>query len=238
MFLEKINIEKKLLTRQNRISDKNEILKQVNSILKLDNQQRTEIGLRLNFESEVVTNNFEFDLLETDKIFHIDAIKSICVDYRMRFLDSNLFKNEIPQEAISKIKHLENSHNTMLNGFKIMAPGKLFKLKNYDDPLLFAPIGNEYYYLIHKWGNDMNPYRKFAMLPFKSMGNLLLTTLLLSAFTALILPINKLTIHNETTIKFISFLFIFKSYCAIILYYSFWKGKNFSNEVWNSKFYN
>ena len=32
-------------------------------------------------------NTFTFDLLETDKIYHINAIKKVCVDYRLRFLD-------------------------------------------------------------------------------------------------------------------------------------------------------
>ena len=43
---------------------------------------------------------------------------------------------------------------------KMMAPSKLFELENYDDPLMFVNLGNNYYYLIHKWGNDMSFFRK------------------------------------------------------------------------------
>ena len=151
---------------------------------------------------------------------------------------SSLFKNQIPEEAISKIKNLEKNHQITIDGFKIMAPAKLFKLENADDPLLFAPIGNNYYYLIHKWGNDLSPLRKSLMLPFKTLWNSVLTLLFLSFLTIFFLPISKFGPDNINVIKVISFLFIFKTYCAIFLYYSFWMGKNFSSEIWNSKYYN
>ncbi|WP_395062778.1 hypothetical protein [Flavobacterium sp.] len=48
-----------------------------------------------------------------------------------------------------------------------MAPSKAFNLKKYDDPLLFAPIGNDYYYLIHKWGNDLAWYKNFKFYQLK-----------------------------------------------------------------------
>ena len=39
-----------------------------------------------------------------------------------------------------------------------MAPSALFRLEKTDDPLLFVPLGNNYYYLVHKWGNDLHPF--------------------------------------------------------------------------------
>ena len=115
-------------------------------------------------------NKFTFDLLDTDKIYHIDQIKEICIDYRLRFLDSKFFKGEIPQEGISRIKALEKAHNIEIKGFKIIAPSKLFRLEDKDDPLLFAPIGNQYFYLIHRWGNDLHPLRKaFLFQTFKNI---------------------------------------------------------------------
>ena len=120
----------------------------------------------------ISTNNFEIGALETNRVYHIDDIKKICISYRLRFLNSQLFKADLPYEAIQNIKDLEKTHETSLSGFKIMAPSKLFKLANADDPLLFAPIENGYYYLIHKWGNRfksfsqnqnvaINKFRKF-----------------------------------------------------------------------------
>ncbi len=238
MTFGKINLENKLFNVQNKISNKVDVLEEVRQILNQDENSRTEIKTRLEMNSNANSNAFNFDLLTTDNIYHIDAIKTICVDYRLRFLDSKLYKSTIPEEAVSKIKNLEKNHNITLNGFKIMAPAKLFKLENADDPLLFAPLGNNYYYLVHKWGNDLNPLRKLRMLPFKTLWNSIIALILLSVLTTMILPISKFGQGNLDVIKLISFLFVFKTYCAIFLYYSFWKGKNFSVVTWNSKYYN
>ena len=238
MLIPGLNIEKQLnLQKRKDISSKN-LLEEVQNILQQDDFERNSIKKNLSSDGNQNSNCFEFDLLDTDKIYHINTIKNICIDYRLRFLDSHLFKNTIPEEAISKIKQLEKNHETVLGGFKIMAPSKLFKLKNYDDPLLFAPIGNDYYYLIHKWGNDMNPLRKFMMLPFKNMGNSLIALTIVSILTTMVLPVSKFGPENLNIVKLLSFLFVFKSYCAILIYYCFWKGKNFSSENWNSKYYN
>ena len=93
-------------------------------------------------------NQFDFDQLETKRIFHRDTIKKTCIDYRLRFLDLDYFKGDVPVEAIESIQALEKAHKTELQNMKIVAPSKLFKLKNTDDPLLFVPIGNEYYYCL------------------------------------------------------------------------------------------
>ena len=182
-------------------------------------------------------NNFIFDSLETDKIVHISHIKKLCVDYRLRFLESNLFKNEIPEEAISKINHLEKLHNTKLSGFKIIAPSKAFLLENYDDPLLFAPIGNDYYYLIHKWGNEFNPFRKLLVRPIKDLGSFIGFCFIFSLLLTLILPASKLS-ENIPMASIIIFLFTFKSIIAVISYYFFMMGKNFNSEIWQRKYYN
>ena len=52
-------------------------------------------------------NQFDFDQLETNRIFHRDAIKKICIDYRLRFLNLSYFKSDVPVEAIERIKALE-----------------------------------------------------------------------------------------------------------------------------------
>ena len=79
-------------------------------------------------------NKFDFDLLITNNILHIDQIKKVCIDYRLRFLDLKYFKGNIPATAIEKICELEKIHETSLKDFKIMAPSVLFRLKKADDP--------------------------------------------------------------------------------------------------------
>ena len=93
----------------------------------------------------------------------------------------------------SKNKSLEKTHNTNIGDFKIMAPSALFRLEKTDDPLLFVPLGNNYYYLVHKWGNDLHPFRKLIMWPFKNIWNLLFTILLFSFLVTEITPLTLFT---------------------------------------------
>ncbi|MBT8210061.1 MAG: hypothetical protein KJP14_05990, partial [Eudoraea sp.] len=165
-------------------------------------------------------------------------IKTICINYRLRFLDSRYFKAEIPQEAISKIKKLEKEHDTELKGYKIIAPSKLFKLEDKDDPLLFAPIGNGYYYLIHKWGNDLHPLRRILVWPFKNVLNLTALVVLISYLATLMVPDGLFSKSNSSAEFWIIFFFMFKSVAAVVIFYGFALGKNFNPAIWNSKYFN
>ena len=233
-----VNLSNKLLqSRRKRTTDTN-ILQQVYQVLERDAQHDEAIKENIEKSNAVTQNDFVFNLLETDMIYHIEDIKSICVMYRLRFLDSSLFKGDIPQEGIGKIKQLEKDHETTLKGYKIMAPSKLFKLKNYDDPLLFVPIGNEYYYLIHKWGNDLSMFRKWLMWPFRNFETLLLSAVLVSLMLTLAVP-NSLVDYSESPANFfLLFMFMIKWVIGFIIYYAFAKGKNFNNAIWDSRYIN
>jgi hypothetical protein len=212
-----------------------EILAAVKSILKENEEERVLIKDTLLSKSSTNQNNFDFDLLETDKIYHIEDIKKVCINFRLRFLDSSMFVNTIPEEAITKISNLEKSHQTNLEGFKIVAPSKAFALLHYDDPLLFAPIGNDYYYLIHKWGKDLDWYRKYLVWPIKNLLNFVIFCGFVSLAITLISPVDNLA-KTVPLAPFILFLFMFKAVIASTAYYFFLSGKNFNSEIWNRKF--
>jgi|TARA_E500000318_G_scaffold105512_1_gene112502 hypothetical protein len=238
MVLKGTNIEHKLQKIRNKRSDSKQILAEVQQILREDSLKEAKIADQLGSKNNALNNNFDFDLLETDKIFHIDQIKEICIEYRLRFLNSSYFKGKIPQEAISKIKHLETAHNTELKGFKIMAPSKLFKLEDKDDPLLFAPIGNDYFYLIHKWGHDLHPLRKLFAWPFKNIANLTLVVLLISYLVTLMVPEGLFSKKSTTAEFWIIYFFMFKCIASIVIFYGFALGKNFNPAIWKSKYFN
>ncbi|WP_420322771.1 hypothetical protein [Flagellimonas sp.] len=238
MFWDRTNIEIKLKKLKSEQVREFEILEEVRQILEQHFVYEKNILGDIGQPKPPKANHFDFDLLETDNIFHLDQIKQICIDYRLRFLDIRYFKGEIPQAAISKIKQLENTHQTKLGGFKIMAPSKLFKLKDKDDPLLFVPIGNNYFYLVHKWGNDLHPMRKLLVWPFKNVVNLALFVLLLSYLVTLLVP-NGLFSKNDSTAEFwIIFFFMFKCIASVVIFYGFALGKNFNPAIWNSKYFN
>ena len=232
------NIEKQLLKfRSKRVAEQN-IMDEVQRIFSENEKRRDEIILSLTEKSNEIENHFDFDLLETEHIFHIEDIKKLCITYRLRFLDSHYFKGDFPEEAISEIRSLENKHNITLKNFKIIAPAKLLKLENADDPLLFAPMGNDYFYLIHKWGNDLHPFRKLLMWPYKSFDNLVFTVFVLSILLTAISPIHWFSKNPGIAEYLFLGIFIFKAVGGFVLFYGFAKGKNFNGAIWNSKYYN
>ncbi len=184
-------------------------------------------------------NYFDSKKINPENVFFLEEIKNICIDYRLRFLSTYYFKGDIPHEALLKIKELECLHDTSYEGFKIMAPSKLFKLSNADDPLLFIPINDNYYYLVHKWGKDLAWYRKAWAWCFKSMENLLTVCLIVSLLLTSLIPEGMFFPAKNPSIGFvIEFLFMFKSVIAIVIYYAFAKGKNFNTAIWDSKYFN
>ena len=237
-MIARTNVEDRLKKHRSREISESDLLAEIKNIFDQGDRKDASIISQLQSSSGRNHNALNLDLLDTDRIFHVSHIKAICIDYRLRFLDSKLFKGSIPYEAAIKIKELEKEHKTVIEGFKIMAPSKLFKLENADDPLLFAPIGNGYYYLIHKWGNDLSPYRKLAVLPFKSFENLMILTALVSFFASFLVPKGLLSIETSGVQFLLTFLFMFKSVAAVVLYYSFAAGKNFNSVIWDSKYSN
>ena len=179
------------------------------------------------------------DKIDSNRLFHVDQIRKICIDYRLRFLDFNFFKGGVPDEAYTKLKEFELNHPDLDLNIKMMAPTKLFQLENYDDPLMFVSLGNNYYYLIHKWGNDMSYFRKMFMWPFKNIYNILVYIAIISLFFTTFVPDGIFFYKNNPEIQFfVVFLFMFKSLAAIFIYFGFAMGKNFNENIWNSKFYN
>ena len=237
MLLKKTDIKAELLKNKS-VFEKSTILAQVTAVLNTHDTPEIRIHKEFDKKTKTERNQFVFELLESDKIFHIDQIKETCIDFRLRFLDSKYFKGTIPKSAVQQIKKLEESHNTKLKGFKIMAPSKLFKLEDKDDPLLFAPIGNGYYYLIHKWGNDLHPFRKVLVWPFKNIVNLAFFVFLISYLCALLIPEGLFSRSSGSSEFLIVFFFVFKSLAAVVVYYGFAMGKNFNPAIWNSKYFN
>jgi hypothetical protein len=117
-----------------------------------------------------------------------------------------------------------------------MAPSVLFRLEKKDDPLLFVPLGNSYFYLVHKWGNDLHPFRKMMMWSFKSIWNLILCLLGLSWIATQLTPMGLFTKNSDSASYWMLYFFMFKAIASIVLFYGFAMGKNFNPAIWNSKY--
>ena len=232
--MKKVNLFEELLQERNKQISANELTSLLKNIWLKEDSKKNRINQSLNDVNNDNINQLKFDQMKTKNIFHKDTIKKICVSYRLRFLDSNLFKGEYPKNITKIISDIEKKHDTKLNNFMIMAPSKLFKIKSPDDPILFVPIGNDYYYLIHKWGDEFNYLRKLLVLPFKNIDNLTVFSVLVSVFFALL---GKLFIPSLSSSEvFILFLFLVKGFIFIFFYMFFLTRRNFNESIWNSKY--
>ena len=148
------------------------VIEKVNQILQESNY--SEKNILRNLKS--YNRTFEFldeEGLDRNKIFSLNEIKKICIQYNLRFLDSQKFRGNIPSEAIDSIRELSKNRRTPLENFKILGPIEVFRKKNSDaDPMLFAETNFGNYYLVHQWGHRVPRYTKLLNFPFRSIENL------------------------------------------------------------------
>ena len=193
------------------------------------------------FGSEGQANNLDLRNLDANRIFGVDEIQKICVDYRLRFLDAKYFKGDIPYEAIAEVKRIQKNQAEDITGFKLIAPAGMFHLKEKDkDPLLFINLGNGLYYLVHKWGNDLNRWRKMMVYPFRSFESLFFTIIGFAFFMAAAVPSEIIMGPKDTTsmhLRVIFFLYLFFAFSGLTALYGFSRMKNFSVALWKSRYF-
>lgn len=238
MRLKGVNLQEEMESLRNKRTSEEEVMAEVRALFQAEEEKEADILERLQQGIPTDGNDFTIDALEPNRIFHLSDIRAICIIYRLRFLNTKYFKAELPIEALLQIKNMERLHKTKLEGFKIVAPASHFRLENADDPLLFAPIGNDYYYLIHKWGKDLSPLRKILMWPLKNIENLAIFTLVFSFLFTFVIREVFFYQYQSLSEFMMLLLFTIKSMVGLLIFYGIALGKNFSNAVWRSKYYN
>lgn len=213
------------------------VVEQALSILSHEATTEQSIALRVDGGSDRSQLSFPLSKLDSSRIFNIHTIEKICVKYRMRFLESALFKDEVPAEAVREIKHLEQQLGITLESFKIIAPSERFKLKDSTkDPVLMAELPDGRFYYIFEWGDDMKWYEHLLKYPFRHMKALAISSIMVGLLVALLVPSQFEMMKAEFFYRF----FIFSMTSCLILTLAIITGimhsKDFSENVWNSKF--
>jgi len=217
------------------------VLAEVHGIL--EHEQKRDDILRAMVLSSRGTRENRIARLDPDRVFHIDAIRSLCVRYRLRFLEGRRFKGEIPPQALFALRRLEDRSEQPLKGFMIMAPAVRFRLCDANaDPLLFVPVGHSHYYLVHRWGADLSPWRQVVNWPFRSLSTLAATVFALAIVAAALAPNVIITTDPDAGwwgAHRVLFLFwsamVFASF-TVFSWFAF-HGR-FSRECWNSDTFN
>lgn len=215
------------------------ILKAFKDLLKQDDQLDDAVLANI-FRGEGEAENLNWQHLDPDRIYRLSDIKDICTNYRLRFLDGKYFKGDIPHEAVAKVKALQKQEGRELRNFKIVAPANMFNLQYKDkDPLLLIPLGQQRYYLVHKWGKDLHPLRRLAVYPFRNFKSLLLSVAALAALVVSLIPSSVMMgpyDKSALAIRVIFFFYLFIAFCGMTALYGFSRLKNFNSVLWNSKY--
>ena len=238
----KINLKDELKKFQSK--ENSDILDLVNN--QLLNDELMENNIKKNLNSCSTTNeNIDLVTYNENDVYDLKSIKSIAVKYRLRFLPTKYFKNEIPQEAIFKTKSLEKKNNTSIKNFHILAPATSFDLEDVNkDPLLFAPLKNGKYLLIHQWGTDLAWYKKLSALPFRSLESILISIGFVALFLSLITPTWLILNSAEIDMGYFGyhriawFLYAYILISSITTFICFSQNIYPSEYQWNKKTYN
>jgi hypothetical protein len=236
--MKRVDIENELARFKTKTRSKeDDLLNEANRILNTDLFSEKKILNNL----KQYANSFELvdeDDVDSKLIFNAGEIKKIALDYRLKFIDSQYFKPEIPYEAILKIKHINLNYRKELKGFKILAPLKAFKEDGLKHPsILFAPTNLGNYYIIHKWGDDFKWHRKIISWPLKNFDHLFGAVLIYTLIVTLSIPTPLITLDATATYwcgyRAAAFMHLLIFHCGVTAYITFAFGKNLSSITWN-----
>jgi hypothetical protein len=239
MIFPGINLYDKL-SKEKQLEEK--LLREAKNIL--DSETETDITVlrRLGVKAQDPVNHTSIFTEEPEKIFSIETIRTICIQYRLRFLDASLFRSGYPYSAVAAIKQFEKNYGLRSWAFYILAPSNAFELENVNkDPLLFVKLNDNSYYLIHQWGNDLTWHRNIFSWPLRNFKNLLITIAVTCFLFAFSLPsdiMNVLNFRSEVYLRIWLAIHTFIGVLGITIWIGFSFNKSLSDAKWDSKYYN
>ena len=124
------------------------------------------------------------------EVYHVDDIRQVCIDYRMRMLPSHRYHGPIDPEFGPKLNRFQKTHRLtateLEHNFFIVAPAETFDLEKRQrplvDPLLLYRIDDRHYKMVHQWGGDLHPLRYLRAWRHRSLNHM---TLFWTLFTFL-----------------------------------------------------
>lgn len=180
--------------------------------------------------------------LDPERVFDLTTIRDLCVKYRLRFLEGALYKGEIPDQAVQAVRALERSSGAPIISYMVMAPADRFKLCDSEvDPLLFVPLDNDRFYLVHKWGKDLSPVRALLYWPVRSVAHLAVAILTIAVLFTCAIPASMLVAGDDAFMSGSRLLMLFWSIMVfggftVFGWFAFFG--QFSTQAWNSRYFN
>lgn len=234
-----LSIDNELAKYRQKMRTEDEVLiQEVNKILQKD----------LLSDKKILDNlkhyNKSFHVLNEDEcdpkyIFTLSEIRQIAIHLKLRFLDSSIFKGDIPYEAILKIKDLNRQHVKELNDFRVLSTFTAFSNRsNTEQKALFALTDTNTYYLIHTWGDTLPWYRKLTHWPLRNFETLFVSLLIITCILALGLPTSLISLDPKAEYwsgwRIATFFHLLIFNMGVTAYITFTFSKNFHSSLWNS----
>ncbi|MFN4123722.1 MAG: hypothetical protein ACK4GL_10525 [Flavobacteriales bacterium] len=242
MLLKKFSLDRELTEERNR--EMSRLIRELDSLLEDQAAEDKRISAYFPNAELIGEDEFPFQVFDREKLFSLETIKNTCIKFRLRFLSANLYKGKLPYEAISAIKQFERKiPKEEIEGYHIMAPSEFFQLKDrYSDPLLFAQLKNGKYVLLHKWGSDFEWYTKLLNFPLRDFKSIVISASLLGlliTFVASYFGIaNDVNIFKSILLKVPIFVVSTGFFTTIAIIYGLVTYKDFSDDNWNSRYFN
>ena len=173
-----------------------------------------------------------------DSVYEMADIKRVATIYRLKFLDSKYYKEEIPYEAILKINEMNRRYRKELKDFRILAPHASFLEKDtFGSASLFVMTNHHNYYLIHSWGRPLSWKRRYKFWPLRSFETLAISLILFTALVTLSLPTAFITLDSHATYwcgyRAAAFFHLLIFHSGVTIYFTFAFALNFSSSIWN-----
>jgi hypothetical protein len=234
---QRINLRHELEERQVEINQ-TRVLNQALDILRGEAYAEIGISKRLTRgESHESSARDWIVRLDDRKCFDLSIIEQIAIKYRLRFLEGERFKGDVPPSAIRKIKRIESAHGIQFLGFKILAPSERFRLKDSrKDPILFAELPNGQYYFVYQWGDDMKSYEYLLKYPFRHIGALAASSSVLGFLVAFLVPSQFEAHYAEFFYRFFMFSMTTCMFMTLAIIVAIMFAKDFSENIWNSRY--
>lgn len=237
-----INLKEALAQENAKINQDAHLLDEVKAMLNKEvlNEQRIFNTISGKQQSATIQTEINYNCLDPNLIYAEEAIFNLCSRFRLRFLDSKLFKGDIPYEAVLAIKQLEQQLGVKLKTFKVIAPASRFQLKDsMEDPILVAKLADGRFYFIHQWGTELAWYKQLYYYPFRNITTLAITAAVIAFALIWILPtpLTTSTLAMYIMGKIYSWLVFSGMIFTTALIVGIIAISDFSENVWNSKFF-
>jgi len=218
-----------------------DILGQVKLIFEGEEKREKDILRRLTRQAGTAGIPVQLHENDSRNLYQAEHIRALCIKYRLRFLSSSAYAADFPAEAIQQIKAFENRYGFKPESFSMIAPEAVFSLTDANaDPMLFADLGNGYYYLLHTWGRDMNRFRSWWCYPLRSVYHFTFAVFVLAALFSFCFPFSIMGFQSkfEFTVRCWFALHCMIAFFGFGIFIGSTTQQRFSDDCWNSRTFN